>query len=79
MFDYEQRGDIDGDGDFDNFDIQPFEALLTSNAPVAVPEPSCFLLAGLGLLILKAFQKRDPAQNGVSNTTGEATGRSPYV
>ena len=47
---YALFGDIDGDGDFDNFDIEPFEALLTGGpgAPLAVPEPSAFVLAMIG-------------------------------
>ena len=44
------RGDVNTDSAFDNFDISPFESLIVNGhyPGAAVPEPSTFVLLGLG-------------------------------
>ena len=67
LTDYARRGDINHNGAFDNFDIQFFEAFLTthaSTAVAAVPEPSGYLLASFGLVVLTAIKGQRGAARG---------------
>lgn len=52
--DYEARGDFDGDGDLDNFDIIPMGVALDA----AIPEPSAVSLAAFGLTGLIVLGRR---------------------
>jgi hypothetical protein len=49
------KGDMDGDGDFDFDDIPGFVAVLQGGGTESVPEPSGWVLLGLGLAALAAF------------------------
>jgi hypothetical protein len=49
---------MDGDGDFDFDDIDGFVEALQGGGPESVPEPSAWLLAGLGLLALVGYRWR---------------------
>lgn len=64
--DYAERGDINGDGVFNNFDLQPFEQLISSNAeapsnaPVQsiVPEPGSLALLWFGAIAFTMIPDR---------------------
>jgi hypothetical protein len=56
-------GDLNGDGQFNNLDIDPFAAILVSGSAAAVPEPAGFLLFVAGALAsLAGFRRlRNPS------------------
>jgi hypothetical protein len=52
-----RRGDMNGDGPVNLFDLDGFVAALaagspTAGSPSAIPEPSTFVIAGLGIVLL---------------------------
>ena len=56
LTDWQTRGDINEDGRFDNFDLQPFAQVILDNTTGQIPEPPGVVLAGIaaaGLVVLR--------------------------
>lgn len=64
--DWQTRGDINQDGVFDNFDLQPFVEVLSDATTGQIPEPSSVVLAGLGAVGLVVLRKKVRRRHAVA-------------
>jgi hypothetical protein len=54
---YQAEGDMNGDGEVNGLDVDPFVAAVVGGAVQQVPEPSTFLLALIALGVVGGWQK----------------------